>query len=132
MKIQLRGHCQMCGREQAVRNGRVAKHGYTVANRGRFGWLRGTCSGHLFGPIETDRSMLDKCAAELREQAAKLRERAGLYESGAEPLPEGEYSPFPVARKLRDEASDAEWAAKKLVTAADELHGKPLREVVIN
>lgn len=60
-KNQFRGHCQMCGREQAVR-GVMAHHGYTVDN----GYFNGVCSGHDYAPIERERSEADALIASVR------------------------------------------------------------------
>jgi hypothetical protein len=68
---QTRGHCQCCGRQQAVRHG-IAAHGYTVAN----GWFQGVCQGHRYAPLEKNRAMTDRMVAEVLEQAAALRIKA--------------------------------------------------------
>jgi hypothetical protein len=68
---QTRGHCQMCGRQQAVRGG-IAAHGYTVAN----GWFQGVCQGHRYAPMEKRRAETDSMIAEILEQAAALRIKA--------------------------------------------------------
>ena len=68
---QIRGHCQMCGRQQAVRGG-IAAHGYTVAN----GWFQGVCQGHRYAPMEKRRAETDSMIVEILEQAAALRIKA--------------------------------------------------------
>ena len=68
---QIRGHCQMCGRQQAVRGG-IAAHGYTVAN----GWFQGVCHGHRYAPLEKRRAETDSMIAEILEHAAALRIKA--------------------------------------------------------
>tara|TARA_Y100000004_G_scaffold87138_1_gene97678 strand:+ start:255 stop:1088 length:834 start_codon:yes stop_codon:yes gene_type:complete len=49
-----RGHCQACGRVQAVdtTNNLLAKHGYTVD----FGYFDGVCTGSDRNPLEVDKS----------------------------------------------------------------------------
>ena len=49
-----RGHCQACGRVQAVdtANNLLAKHGYTVD----FGYFDGICKGSDRKPLEVDKS----------------------------------------------------------------------------
>ena len=49
-----RGHCQACGRVQAVdtANNLLAKHGYTVD----FGYFDGVCTGSDRKPLEVDKS----------------------------------------------------------------------------
>jgi hypothetical protein len=65
------GHCQVCGRQQAVRDGgRLAKHGYTT----KWGFFSGTCSGSDIEPLEVSRSKLDETVRELELEAAILRE----------------------------------------------------------
>lgn len=68
---QTRGHCQMCGRQQAVRNG-ISAHGYTVAN----GWFQGVCQGHRYAPLEKSRVTTDSMVKEILEQASALRIKA--------------------------------------------------------
>jgi hypothetical protein len=68
---QTRGHCQCCGRQQAVRGG-IAAHGYTVAN----GWFQGVCQGHRYAPLEKRRDETDSMIAEVLKQAAALRIKA--------------------------------------------------------
>jgi hypothetical protein len=65
---QTRGHCQMCGRQQAVRGG-ISAHGYTVAN----GWFQGVCQGHRYAPIEKRRADTDSMVADVLESAKALR-----------------------------------------------------------
>lgn len=62
--MQLRGHCQCCGREQAVPRGKMAHHGYTVEH----GYFEGACKGHQYRPIEEDRTVADAvCVAVLKD-----------------------------------------------------------------
>jgi hypothetical protein len=68
---QTRGHCQCCGRQQAVRGG-IAAHGYTVAN----GWFQGVCQGHRYAPLEKRRNETDSMIADVLKQAAALRIKA--------------------------------------------------------
>lgn len=77
--LQLRGHCQRCGNQQAVRNGRIAHHGYVVRN----GWFQGACSGYQYAPIEYSRTTLDKTVEIIRDQITNLRESASLLSSPA-------------------------------------------------
>ena len=68
---QTRGHCQLCGRQQAVRGG-MSAHGYTVAN----GWFQGVCHGHHHAPLEKRRTETDTMIAEVLAQAHALRIKA--------------------------------------------------------
>lgn len=148
--IQLRGHCQCCGREQAVQGAYMSKHGYRVKD----GWFQGVCSGHNYGPVEVSREQLDRNVAAIREECNELDERAkkleacdihpkfvdGPYDSKAR-----SYSQIPWAdatnRQRDDAVSKAVWGARQrarlgrqfadsLVDLANIHHGKPLREVI--
>lgn len=68
-KIQLRGFCQVCGREQAVnqKTGKIAHHGYTV----EFGAFEGTCMGAKEQPIQTSVEVANKVEEILNERIAK-------------------------------------------------------------
>jgi len=55
------GTCQVCGREQALPGGMLAKHGYTVDD----GYFRGTCPGSTYAPLEQHRGLADTVAADL-------------------------------------------------------------------
>lgn len=58
------GHCQICGAEQKLPVGVLAKHGYTT----KWGFFSGTCAGSGYQPFEqaTDRIL---AAIERTEQA---------------------------------------------------------------
>lgn len=61
-KIQLRGNCPCCGRDQAVlASGRMSKHGYTVEQ----GWFQGVCSGDSHAPMQKDRVVTDRIIAQV-------------------------------------------------------------------
>ncbi len=76
-----RGHCQACGRQQAVSIGvgTLAKHGYAVAG---FGYFHGTCGGSDRKPLEVERTYCDSVVASLRSYAAAMLLRAEELESG--------------------------------------------------
>jgi len=80
-----RGHCQACGRLQAVTNEhhgfppRLAKHGYKVAG---FGYFFGTCRGSGHQPIERDHSLLEQIAVSLTEYADSHDRLAADFEAG--------------------------------------------------
>lgn len=146
-KIQYRGHCQRCGRQQAVKQGTMAHHGYTVRN----GWFSGVCSGNQFEPVERSRKTLDATVAAILKSTAELRADADRIEAGQ--LPEKLlYSPTfraeavwtPVADipahsvrelvnlhifRLRRRAEIGEQTAAYLTAIADTFHGKDLIEV---
>jgi hypothetical protein len=69
------GHCQACGRQQAVDNalGTLAKHGYKVAG---FGFFMGTCQGSGRRPLELERAFLDTICAALAEYSARMSTRS--------------------------------------------------------
>ena len=60
-----RGHCQTCGRVQAVdtANNLLAKHGYTVD----FGYFDGVCRGSDRQPLEVDKSYAEATIVRLSE-----------------------------------------------------------------
>ena len=68
---QIRGHCQRCGNQQAVRHG-ISAHGYTVAN----GWFQGVCQGHRYVPLEKSRETTDRMIAEILADSSALRIKA--------------------------------------------------------
>lgn len=148
MKTQLRGHCQCCGRDQAVKNGRMAHHGYEVKNH----WFVGVCSGHNFAPIERERDTADSVIAACRQRAVELDDLAGRYERGEahpERIPRrswrrSEPKDMPWedgdTYEQRDALQSAAWSSRqhakanrefaaRLEKIADEFHGKPLLEV---
>lgn len=70
-RVQLRGHCQGCGREQAYRtNGLIAKHGYKIQERGQGGWFEGTCPGSEHPTLEVDRKFADKIVDDITVDVA--------------------------------------------------------------
>lgn len=77
--IQIRGNCQCCGREQAVVNGFMSKHGYTVQN----GWFQGVCSGNQYQPMQFSRIETDRIVSDIRAEIPKLLAKAEQFESGA-------------------------------------------------
>jgi hypothetical protein len=60
-----RGHCQACGRVQAVdtANNLLAKHGYTVD----FGYFDGVCTGSDRQPLEVDKSFTEATIVRVSE-----------------------------------------------------------------
>jgi hypothetical protein len=76
-QTQTRGNCQCCGREQAVVNGMMSKHGYTVKQ----GWFAGVCSGRNYAPVQVSRVKTDQLIASITEEVAELIEIANKYES---------------------------------------------------
>lgn len=157
-KIQLRGHCQCCGRIQAVKNGTMSKHGYEVKERGNGGWFHGVCSGEYHQPLEIERKVTDATIRTIRKQVVDLRARAAAMEAGEEfpqTAPSGRYVrdeknggrtaemvPFAEAPAHHQQAtvSDAVWKLKRhadlgertaneLQALADRVHGQPLQEV---
>jgi hypothetical protein len=145
---QTRGHCQMCGRQQAVRNG-IAAHGYTVAN----GWFQGVCQGHRYAPLEKHRGATDRMIAEILEHAAALRVKADEtlagkhdpveYENGRCRNIDGKFvpvmAPFAEASEYRQQdirtklawnmtmrAKAGEDFCKMMGALADKVHGTAL------
>lgn len=134
--LQLRGHCQRCGNQQAVRNGRIAHHGYVV----RDGWFQGACSGYQYAPIEYSRTALDQTVEIIRDQITTLRESASLLSSPAWwPKNVTVYNRFTRTDEVVPLASLSEAKAKEVIRAmideqlsrarAGEAHIAYLREV---
>jgi hypothetical protein len=145
---QTRGHCQLCGRQQAVRGG-MSAHGYTVAN----GWFQGVCQGHHHKPLETDRSITDQMVIDVRAQAVALRTKAdetllGMHDPveystgrrtmvGGKRVPvmalfadAGEYSQQEIRKQmawsLTSRAKAGEEFAQFMSQLADKVYGQPL------
>lgn len=76
--IQLRGHCPMCGRQQAVRNGFMSKHGYRVDH----GWFEGVCPGQNFQPLEANRTGADKAYAQIEDDCDGMNNKAVELRTG--------------------------------------------------
>jgi hypothetical protein len=143
---QLRGNCQCCGRQQAVKNGVMAKHGYTVEH----GWFNGVCSGERYAPIQVSRTHTDKIIADIRAEIPELLKQAEQVIMGWL-LPEFvEVGNFRNRTTIAYEDADQydqrqareklEWSLKMkakagesfiqiLETVANEYHGKPLVQV---
>lgn len=77
-QIQLRGHCQLCGNEQAVTRGYMAYHGYTVEH----GFFSGKCGGSNYKPIEAERTQIDKVCADVLAQCFALDLRVADLKAG--------------------------------------------------
>ena len=147
---QTRGHCQMCGRQQAVRGG-MSAHGYTVAN----GWFQGVCQGHRYAPLEKRRTETDSMIAEIRAEADALRIKAeetlagkhdpAEYEvrrtyTGSKSVPvmapfseAGEYRQQDIRKHqawlLNHRADSGEQFASMMSALADKVHGTELKQV---
>lgn len=78
VQIQTRGICQCCGREQAIVNGKMAKHGYTV----ECGWFQGVCAGKNFAPMQVSRTETDSMVAQVRKEVAEFIAQADRVASG--------------------------------------------------
>jgi hypothetical protein len=146
MDKQIRGNCQCCGRQQAVVNGTMSKHGYTVANH----WFQGVCSGERHEPMQVSRTTTDRIVADITEEVTAL-----LFQ--ADQVLAGKLNPTKVIRgqfkkayeidfadataheqahavqclnwKLRSRAKAGEDFAKYLAETADQKHGTALVEV---
>lgn len=94
-KTQLRGHCQCCGRVQAVTNGFIAQHGYRVKQ----GTFMGVCTGRHDAPLEQDRARTDRWIEQWEAEAARHDADAADLSSGKK-----------VPKKARTSVSaTAEW-----------------------
>lgn len=147
-RIQYRGHCQCCGRVHAVADGYVAQHGYKV----KFNQFMGVCTGHMHNAMEIDRTGADSYVASWREAADHAEKRAAALKSGevfpatapvsnacrAEQVAFADAPAAMQTQAVRTEIAKCESQARGLRAHADamerlanEVHGKPLQQVVI-
>lgn len=141
---QIRGNCQCCGRQQAVVNGLMSKHGYTIKD----GWFSGVCSGRNYAPIQVSRTTTDKIIVDISAEIPELIAKAEQVKSG-EITPKtiklrfnkGEI-PFEQGdrRQQSDAKTSLEWAyrnraragqefVKTMIEVADKFHGTALIEI---
>ena len=146
-KNQIRGNCQCCGRQQAVKNGRMAKHGYTVER----GWFAGVCSGERYAPMQVSREQTDKVIADITAEIPELIAKAELIKSGnltpktivvgrydnKQEIPFSDASPLQKSKALtslewsfRNRAHAGESFIKTLVEIADQKHNTALVEIL--
>jgi hypothetical protein len=142
---QIRGNCQCCGRQQAVVNGRMSKHGYTVKE----GWFSGICSGRNYAPIQVSRTTTDKIIADISAEIPELIAKAEKVKSGELtpktlkvrmmskeeiPFEQGDLRQQLAARTslewaYRNRARAGQDFIKEMTEVADKYHGQPLIEV---
>lgn len=148
MRTQLRGNCQCCGREQAIKNGAMAHHGYTVKN----GWFEGACNGHLFEPMQVSTHQTYRIIAKVQEQIVDLKQEIARLQSGKAHPAEVKSScvrnapmvPWAEAQdwQKRDALASLIYSKKNRIRAGEDfiagmdklakkVHGQPLREVTI-
>lgn len=77
-RLQYRGNCQACGRNHAVVDGFVAKHGYTV----EMGFFNGVCTGHRYAPMQISVDHTESVIAMCKEEAVKSEQASKDIESG--------------------------------------------------
>lgn len=76
---QERGICQICGREQAVRNkGNITHHGYTI----EYGWFHGTCPGQQHKPLQVDKSETERQIKDITNELPVIEKLIRDLESG--------------------------------------------------
>ena len=143
---QIRGNCQCCGRQQAVVNGRMSKHGYTVKE----GWFSGVCSGRNYAPIQVSRTTTDKIIADISAEIPELIAKAEKVKSGELtpktvkvrmmskeeiPFEQGDLRQQSAARTslewaYRNRARAGQDFIKAMIEVADKYHGTSLVEIV--
>ena len=143
---QIRGNCQCCGRQQAVVNGLMSKHGYTVKE----GWFSGVCSGRNYAPIQVSRTITDKIIADISAEIPELIAKAEKVKSGEitpktvkvrmmskEEIPyeQGDLRQQDAARTrlewaYRNRARAGQDFIKAMTEIADKYHGASLVEIV--
>lgn len=76
------GTCQACGRRHKLPDGRIARHGYTIAN----GWQEGTCMGSDHPPLEVSCDLVKKSIVDARAKSVAVAKRvADLRQPATEP-----------------------------------------------
>jgi hypothetical protein len=80
-RIQLRGNCQCCGRDQAVLqpSGRMSKHGYEVSE---YHFFRGVCQGERYLPIQQERTMADSIVVAVRADVQRNLDNLAKLKAG--------------------------------------------------
>jgi hypothetical protein len=104
--MQLRGHCQCCGREQAVIDGRIAVHGADLR-----------CPGSQLPPLQAQREFADRTIAHVRSEAWTIDDILLDYDVQSE------------VGLLKQYARHAREFADELARIADECFCEPLRQV---
>jgi hypothetical protein len=144
--IQIRGNCQCCGHQQAVVNGTMSNHGYTVEN----GWFSGICSGRKYAPLQVSREQTDNIIAQVRAEVPELIAQADKVKAGeitpvtikirkggekieiafAEAtLLQQSQARNAIEWNLRNRALAGEQFANRMEELANSIHGKALIEV---
>jgi len=147
-KLQLRGHCQVCGNEQAVVRTTMSKHGYSIVN----GWFSGVCHGQHHQPIEVSRAYTDEVIAQIKVDIENIKTRiAKLWVGEIKPetfqiydratrkyvaKPVAEFSAYEYKYQFTNLINGLENTIRRgelhidtMTRLANEFHGKPLREV---
>lgn len=68
-----KGHCQICDRLQMLPGGMIAKHGYTVKNRGNWGFFSGTCFGSDNLPYEQSADLIPPMIENMKKQIEETK-----------------------------------------------------------
>ncbi len=146
-KMQLRGNCPCCGREQAVINGNMSKHGYTVEN----GWFNGVCSGDRFAPMQVQRTVTDDLVKQVLLDVEVLKQNITQLESGKihpTTCPTDSFSKKTITWEEANEyqrkkavsiavsqnysrARQGEVFAQQMSELVNAVHGKELRQVAL-
>lgn len=152
--IQIRGNCQICGRDHAFIGAKMAQHGYTV----EYGFFNGVCDGHKYLPVQKDITKLRQTQEYLRAEGAKnIRQGEALVAGKIKPefvfrktYPNGRHRDAVVEQVKWDDCPDRERNeyrrhigyqaqsqgramidhANYLDMIADKYHGQPMTEVV--
>lgn len=146
INIQMRGHCQACGRRHACTNGVVAKHGYTVD----YGYFNGVCGGSDRVPMEASLELTNKIVGQMRASALAAAAYADKIEGGWRPetiaiehfrkqseqvayadVPEWQQVEWARSQvgKARHKARVLDMGAAELALLGGKFHGMPLQEV---
>lgn len=119
-KIQQRGICQCCGRQQAVMaSGYMSKHGYTVQD----GWFSGVCTGQNYAPMQHSIAQVEVICAMVQTQVDELRARADKMAKGEihpDTVSTGRFVYSQEAR--RNVAETVAWADAKAYQQVEEVN----------
>jgi len=136
-RVQVRGTCSFCGRQQAVKNDRVVLHGY---NRPGHGWIEGDCTGSHVVCAEKSEEAPANFRTSMLAQADRMHaEWTALVDAE---LAAGNPFPFEVHRGTTKETRARERTLRVTVEALREharfiaehvapRFGQPLKEVLV-
>lgn len=73
------GECQICGSQQCLPNGKLAKHGYNV----EYGFFSGVCCGSGYLPFEQEKRILENVVISIRADADRMSKYISMMQDEA-------------------------------------------------